>query len=49
MELGYYDTISGTDWMKSQNLVPFDFEKMHIILKEDGKPVSIQGVKGEGL
>lgn len=35
----------GADWMKSHNLVSFDYKKMQIILTKDGKPVTIQGVR----
>lgn len=35
--------------MKRHNPGSFNFKKMQIILTKDGKPVIIQGVKGEGL
>lgn len=46
--LGFYHVILGADWMKKQNPISLDFEKLQVVSMKEGEKVLIQGVSNEG-
>lgn len=47
LELGYYDLILRTDWMRKHSPVTFDYEKNKLLIHRGAKKVELQGATEE--
>lgn len=47
LELGDYDLILGTDWMRAHSPVTFDYGRNRLLIYQEGKMVELQGITSE--
>jgi len=48
LELGRHDIVLGIDWLKKYLPVLFDFIKLRLLFKKDGRMIELKGIS-QGL